>query len=265
MRFISLLILLVSFTSCEKKRNSFSEIEVLGHAAMGLDMANSIYHDNSKEAIDFALNMPGSNGIEIDVQMDADGELWLFHDEVLDKETNGFGCIAEKTTNEMDKLQYSSIHKEKIARLDVVNFEEFPTKTIFLDIRNFVSCSNSYVDVSKLIQGLKKLNLDSLANCKLIIPSASWLGYFENDFQVYLGSDDIALCQQELQNHPQTKGIVIRSQSISYSQIFELIAQNYEIYLFEMRSPKGIKEGFLKNPTGIITDDLRTGIIEKSK
>jgi hypothetical protein len=30
-----------------------------------------------------------------------------------------------------------------------------------------------------------------------------------------------------------------------------------------MRSPKGIKEGLMKNPTGIISDDLRASIVEK--
>jgi len=263
MRYISLIFILFTVVSCNKKRNSFDEIDVLGHAGMGLEMLNSIYHDNSKEAIDFALNMLGSNGVEMDVQMDADGELWLFHDEYLNKETNATGCIYNKTTDELENTSYTSIHKEKLTKLSAINFDEFPSKTYFLDIRNRVSCTETYVNANKLIQSLKALNIDTKQNCKLIIPSASWLDYFEQDFNVYLGADDIELCQEELQNHPKTKGIVIRSKSISYAQIFNLKAQGREVYLFEIRSPKGIKEGLMKNPTGIISDDLRASIIEK--
>ena len=81
MRLISLSLLLMLF-SCEK--TEYNEIEIVGHAGMGLDMQNSIYHDNSLEAIQLALSYGGSNGVEVDVQMDNEGCLWLFHDELMD-------------------------------------------------------------------------------------------------------------------------------------------------------------------------------------
>ena len=37
------------------------------------------------------------------------------------------------------------------------------------------------------------------------------------------------------------------------------------VYIFEMRSPKGIKSALKKYPTGIISDDLRAAIIQRRK
>lgn len=56
------------------------------------------------------------------------------------------------------------------------------------------------------------------------------------------------------------KGLIIRSTAINKLQTNEIIAQNKEIYLFEIRSPKGVKNAIKKRPNGIISDDLRAAI-----
>ena len=47
----------------------------------------------------------GANGIETDVQKTKDGELVLFHDNVLDDKTNGSGRICDHTLEQLRKLQ----------------------------------------------------------------------------------------------------------------------------------------------------------------
>ena len=51
MRLINTILAIVLLFSCNKKEN-YSSIQVIGHAGMGLAMPNSMYHDNSKEAIE---------------------------------------------------------------------------------------------------------------------------------------------------------------------------------------------------------------------
>ena len=66
-RIIFFLLFLVS--SCQK-RNEYAHIEVIGHGGMGLGNITSIFHDNSFESVDLALQFPGVDGVEVDVQMD---------------------------------------------------------------------------------------------------------------------------------------------------------------------------------------------------
>jgi hypothetical protein len=61
------------------------------------------------------------------------------------------------------------------------------------------------------------------------------------------------------------EGIVIRNQNINSSQVETLKSMNIGVYIFEMRSPKGIKSALKKHPTGIISDDLRAAIIQRRK
>lgn len=49
--------------------------------------------------------LQGANGIETDVQLTADGHLVLFHDDTLDRVTNGTGPLAERTLQELRQLK----------------------------------------------------------------------------------------------------------------------------------------------------------------
>ena len=49
--------------------------------------------------------LQGANGIETDVQMTKDGQLVLFHDDTLERVTDGKGTIAEHTLDELKALK----------------------------------------------------------------------------------------------------------------------------------------------------------------
>ena len=158
MHFRLLYILVLLFLSCSKKED-FSEVQVIGHAGMGLNMPNSIFHDNSMEAIELALTIPGSNGVEIDVQMDLNGRLWLFHDELLNKETNGTNCISSNTSEYLKTLRYNSLKQEKLAELSQIPFNEFQGKSFFLDLKTWNKCSESSVSAEDFKAALLAINL----------------------------------------------------------------------------------------------------------
>jgi hypothetical protein len=257
MPFRLLYFLLLLLLSCSKKED-FSEVQVIGHAGMGLEMPNSIFHDNSLEAIELALTIPGSNGVEIDVQMDLNGRLWLFHDEVLNEETNGINCISSNTSEYIKTLRYSSLKQEKLAELSQIPFHNFKDKRFFLDLKPWNKCSGNTVSIEDFKVALTAIDLPE--NCTIILSDPSWIPFFIDDFTIYFASDNFQYAKTILTQEAMVKGLVIRNAAVNKAQTQEIIAQNKEIYLFEIRSPKGVKSALQKRPSGIISDDLRAAI-----
>ena len=257
MPFRLLYFLVLLLLSCSKKED-FSEVQVIGHAGMGLKMPNSIFHDNSLEAIDLALSIPGSNGVEIDIQMDLNGRIWLFHDELLNEETNGINCISSNTSEYLKTLRYSSLKQEKLVELSQIPFHDFKDKRFFLDLKPWNKCSGNTVSLEDFKASLTAIGLPE--NCTIILSDPSCIPFFIDDFTIYFASDNFQYAKTILLQEPMVKGLIIRNTAVNKAQTQEIIKQNKEIYLFEIRSPKGVKSALEKMPSGIISDDLRAVI-----
>ena len=65
--------------------------------------------ENTLEAYAAAMDL-GADGVEIDVRRSKDGVLYLFHDETLDRETNGSGKVRDVTYYELLKLTPKRIY-----------------------------------------------------------------------------------------------------------------------------------------------------------
>lgn len=80
--------------------------------------------ENTMSAFQRALEL-GAGGIELDVQMSADGYLVVIHDEAVDRTSNGKGLVKDKTLAELKSLDFGSwfseeFRDEKIPELDEV-------------------------------------------------------------------------------------------------------------------------------------------------
>jgi hypothetical protein len=81
---------------------------------------------------------------------------------------------------------------------------------------------------------------------------------FKHDFQVFLSINEVSeLTSELLANEPRLRGICIRSAQITREEINFLKSINKEVICYEVRSPKGIKIALAKNPTYLLTDDLK--------
>ncbi len=60
--------------------------------------------ENTESA--FAAAMAGNYAIECDIQLSADGEAMVFHDETLDRVTQATGAVRGKSVTELRNLQY---------------------------------------------------------------------------------------------------------------------------------------------------------------
>ena len=96
------LALLFLFTSCNMNNH---KPQVIGHrGAMGHETENTIA--SIKKAMDFGVDM-----IEIDVFKIASGEIVVFHDDQVERLTDGSGNIEDYSLEEMNQLTLVGGHK----------------------------------------------------------------------------------------------------------------------------------------------------------
>lgn len=65
-----------------------------------------VYPENTLPAFEAAAKLPNVTGIELDVQLSKDGEIVVFHDESVSRVTDGEGCIADLTFQELRELRF---------------------------------------------------------------------------------------------------------------------------------------------------------------
>lgn len=69
---------------------------------------SQIYPENTLLAFEKAAEIPGLTGIELDIQFTKDGRLVVFHDERVDRTTDGIGELRQYTLAELKKLRIDS-------------------------------------------------------------------------------------------------------------------------------------------------------------
>jgi glycerophosphoryl diester phosphodiesterase len=262
MRFVKIFFLVFVLFGCTKSEQ-VKNILVFGHAGMGLSMINSIYHDNSKEAVSLALNLPTSNGVEVDVRLSADGTLWLYHDEWLEAETNGKGCVSELSDLQLAEFYYLTFKHEKLVKLTDILPLLNDDQTLFIDLKHVNSCRNENVDLEQLMDSFEDQLPGYQAQVKIICSYRYWLNELAQQCDVLYSTDDIEEGKEIILNYPLIKGLVVRNAAMNSQEVSWIKNQHKEVYLFDIRSLKGIRQAFAKNPTGILSDELRKALEER--
>lgn len=259
MRFIKILSVFILFSSCEKVYVD-ANTKIIGHAAMGLNSSSSIYANNSLEAIKLALSFSGCDGIELDLQLDNTGQLWLYHDEFLSSYTNANGCINDMESSALSEVFYQTIHHEKLVKFNLELIKLVAGKTIFLDLRHLNPCTLQYIDFQLIKQTLENLGIAEKDNFICITNRLELLNKLSDDFTVFFATDVISYGLQILTDYSTCAGLVIRNVSITASDVAAIHLLGKEVVIFEVRSPKGTKAAFRKSPDYLMTDELRTAL-----
>ena len=116
------------------------------------------------------------------------------------------------------------------------------------------------------INALKQLPfvMDSSIKVKIILKEALWLeSFIDNEFDILYEANSLEKWNTIIDVYPSIKGLIIKTSKISKSEVQNIHLSNKEVFLFEMRSPNTIREALIKNPDGIISDDLRGAVLEK--
>ncbi|SRR6266496_6334618 len=159
-------------------------MKVIGHRG-----AAGLAPENTFAGFDLALEI-GVDGIETDVQKIKDGELVLFHDDLLDRTTNGVGLLQETSWRELQQLDAGSWFDSKYIGqhipLLIEALQRYGTRTSFdLEIKQ----SGIEYEILNLVERLNLLDhvaftsRDFLLVCKIkkYNPLAQ-VGYLTADF-----------------------------------------------------------------------------------
>lgn len=263
MRYSYFLLVLI-FLSCSKK--DFSIVEIVGHAGNGLTIKSSIYHDNSEEAIDLALGQAGVSGVEIDLQLSADNDLWLFHDAELKTETGSSGCVHELSNEQLKAIRYKTVNKEKLVRLKDLNFNNYSGKIFYLDIRHYSGCTQEIISQTTVLNALNDA-LSEVVGVQFIVftSNISWVDdYKQAGWTTVLNVYDRTELNESFQSNIDFDGIIIRNSKASKEDVDFIKSKNKKVILFDIRAPKSIRQALKKQADIIIVDDLKVALIEKS-
>lgn len=86
--------------------------------------ASAYAPENTMSSFRKALDI-GSNGIELDLQKTKDNKIVIFHDDTIDRKSDGTGKISDYTYNELLKYDFGSWFDDKFKDEKIVLFEDF--------------------------------------------------------------------------------------------------------------------------------------------
>lgn len=95
--------------------------------------ASAYAPENTMVAFKKALEM-GADGIELDLQETKDKKIVIFHDEIIDKKSNGKGRIKDYTFEELYNLDFGSWFSNEYKGEHIVLFEDFAKEFLKKDL-----------------------------------------------------------------------------------------------------------------------------------
>ena len=105
--------------------------------------ASSYYPENTLSSFEAGISM-GANGIETDVHRTKDGMLVLFHDDTLDRVTDGQGPITDYTYEE---LRHLTVRNAETGRTDkILALEDFLKAFAHLDLTFAIELKQSFIE-----------------------------------------------------------------------------------------------------------------------
>jgi hypothetical protein len=134
-------------------------------------------------------------------------------------------------------------------------------KQVFLDLRHLNACSMTFVPIDTIITRLVEFS-SGIKNVWLITNYKQWISPLKlAGFKVLFQLDEMEILPQVALT---VDGFIVRNSLISFDQVNEIHFSGKKLFIFDVRSPKGIRSAMVKHPDGVLSDDIRAAIIEKN-
>lgn len=140
-----MIVLLLFFNACQEQQTPWEGDTLLfGHRGSGSGVYDGRLIENTLPSVSYALQF--LDGTEIDLQMSADGTVWIFHDDEIthlcDTVPAAFPCVPLATDAYLKKQRICREGVEdKIYRLEEVlpllNQPEFSDRFLSLDVKGY--------------------------------------------------------------------------------------------------------------------------------
>lgn len=278
MGFTRIIMLLAFFALLSCKREKIEVIDnlhggkiiVCGHGGSGFQSYVNPYPTNSFVSIQRALEGLNADGVEVDVQMTKDYELYLYHDQDLNVSTNCTGCIPGLLSAEVKECKYDKnmgvnvFLDAKLTGLEEVldHYSGLPGKYFYFDMRVGNSCEplNS-PDKDTLASRVTQV-INKYAGHKFMPVISGDTGLLNNirklDNNIMLiiesstGEKAISLASTL-----DYDGIICGNEDITKEQVKEAHLQNLEVILFNVKRRDTTIEAIKKSPDVIQTDNIQ--------
>ena len=121
--------------------------------------ASAYAPENTMSAFKKAFEI-GANGIELDLQKTKDDKIVIFHDDRIDKKSNGTGKISDSTYSELLKLDFGSWFSTEYKNEKIVLFEDFMKEVSNRDLVLAIELKEENIEKQTLeiIKNYKEIN-----------------------------------------------------------------------------------------------------------
>ena len=252
------------------------EITVIGHGGLGFTawFPFNHYPSNSYASLSKAITEEKAHGVEVDVQMTADRQFVLYHDELLDSKTTAKGCVSQWNYAELLEVDYQLgapfnwFQSEKIIGLQQLvellkEQEEFPI--LHLDIRHKSKCLSEEENakwgrdmVFELLRSLGSMGVPQEKVLVISISRAFLLGAinmkspYALSYEVVGDTEDALIWAEE----QEINTITIKPKLLTKELSAQLHAKNIQVITFGAKSKSGNKKLLELNPDVIQTNNI---------
>lgn len=220
---------------------------VIGHrGAMGYETENTLA--SIQKALDLKVD-----GVEIDVFKCKSGEIVVFHDDELDRLTDGVGSIEDRTFEELQQLTVQGDHKIPLLK-DVLNLVNGQCM-VNIELKG----DNTANSVSKIVN--MYLEFDMFAEEDIIISSFNWVeleAFHKKNKNIHIAVlTDID--QDPMEALPLAKKLKAKNIHSEASTLTEDIVKNikkrgFKIFTWFEKEPNSFKKVLDLKVHGVITD-----------
>lgn len=271
-----LLISLLTAPSCKRldvEPESAKSVKVLGHGGVGFQSPRNQLPHNSLQSVIKAVEFYGAHGVEVDVQMSKSGTLWMYHDLTLETQSDCFGCITQKTDEELARCRY----KEDV-QVNVLNGPYYlaPLKDFIRHVQQYTEKPYLFLDV-RTVTVCEGMSRDSIltGTIREILAASREYGNYD---RLYLNLRDRVLTENIKTQNPEIKilletdfvkqadlnfvkqhgleGMILNNRKTSDVDVRQLHNEGLEVCLFGVKVQDGVVEAINKSPEFIMTDNL---------
>ncbi len=251
--------------SCSKEESvDYSKTKIIGHGGAGFPSTINPYPTNSFISIQKAIEGYGIDGVDVDIQMDSENNLWLFHDDLLEFSTNCNGCLYDNKSEYIENCRYKNLvgseltAREKLVQLESL-LEHYYSRQdkplIYLDIKlnDCFEADGLSLELLNLIE-----NYDAFEWTQINCASEDFLKQlreYSNSFEIILQTIDIEDGILQCQNN-NFDGITSHTDNITKELVDQCHQSDLTVTIYGVGSKKDITDALNKNPDQLITDNI---------
>ncbi len=272
---LALSLLAVGWLGCGEPPESYDnatdgEVAVIGHGGAGFRSRVNRLPTNSMRSIKAALDGLGADGVEVDVQLSADGTLVLFHDAKLDQDTDCTGCVLGRTDEELGACRYHTSIVAPLGKADrIITLRDLLYELaarphppiLMLDIKHFVCPSvNPAVYDDQMIAGILALLREFRAESWVFIQSgnASFLRKLrieDLNIQIHFDGTDMPSAIGFAFDY-RLNGLVFQVDAVTREEVRLAQDAGLPVSVFGVRSRVSALKALRLEPDAVLTDDI---------